>query len=67
MPHTGRPILRETKCRKMILILCPFGHVLGGMPAKDWAGSWLEAKATDPNWQMECHGTLPTDKHEPKG
>lgn len=56
-PHTGRPILRPDK--RGMLVLCPLGHVVTFQPAKEWAGSWLEAKASDPAWTVSCNGTLP--------
>lgn len=57
--HEGRPVLRETRDRSMMLVLCPYGHVIHGLPMREWAGSWLEAKANDPTWRVRCHGTLP--------
>lgn len=55
--HEGRPIIRQ--CGDTIGILCPYGHVYSSMPAKDWAGSWLEVKASDTNWTVKCDGALP--------
>lgn len=28
----------------------------------EWAGSWLEAKATDPRWTVRCEGALGRDE-----
>lgn len=56
--HTGRPIIRPTSWGS-VMVLCPFGHVIHSMPQRDWAGSWLEANATDPKWTVTCDGTLP--------
>jgi hypothetical protein len=58
MSHKGRPQLRETSDGSMVLVLCPLGHVVTGQQNKDWAGSWLEARATDPDWVVECDGTV---------
>ena len=58
--HNGRLILREVgKGRTRVIgVLCPLGHVVTSMPARDWAGSWLEAKAGDPSWTVTCEGAL---------
>jgi hypothetical protein len=59
--HEGRPIIRESKDCKRVLVLCPYGHLLHAIDMKDWAGSLLEARATDPNWTKRCYGTLPKE------
>jgi hypothetical protein len=59
--HTGRPIIREIgKGRqRMVIVLCPYGHVVTGQPMSSWAGGWLEAKASEPTWTVQCDGTVP--------
>ena len=54
--HEGRPIFRPRK--DGMLVLCPAGHVYTFQPKKNWAGSWLEAKASDPNWVVRCYGKM---------
>lgn len=54
--HSGRPIIRSTKDH--VLVLCPLGHVVYGMPADQWGGSLIEAKAGDPAWRIECDGAI---------
>jgi hypothetical protein len=56
-PHITGPIGRGRAA--IIGVLCPYGHVVTSMPAKEWAGSWLEAKAGDPAWIVRCDGELP--------
>lgn len=56
--HEGRPVIRDG--REHIIALCPFGHLLHTMPKREWAGSWLEGVASDPNWRMKCYGAMPT-------
>lgn len=56
--HEGRPMIRSTKWGG-IMVLCPYGHVYTCMDRKDWAGSWLEAKAGDPDWTVRCYGAVP--------
>lgn len=62
--HEGRPWISECgKGRdKMIVMHCPYGHVAGGIPATDFAGSMFEANAADPNFTVRCYGTLPPRK-----
>jgi len=60
--HEGRPIIRNSPDNKTVVVLCPYGHLFTTLPMRDWAGSWLEAKAGDPNWHVKCCGTLP-DRH----
>ena len=55
--HEGHPVLRHSP--EGTLVLCPFGHVIMFQPVKNWTGSWLEAKATDPNWRVRCYGAIP--------
>jgi len=55
--HEGRPILRDVK--RGVLVLCPVGHVYTFQPSGNWAGSWLEAKASDPSWTVRCDGSMP--------
>jgi hypothetical protein len=55
--HTGRPVLRE-RSDGGVLVLCPHGHVVHSMKPADWAGSWLEAKVSDPDWIVECDGVI---------
>lgn len=56
--HEGRPILSISKCRRYVFVKCPYGHAYHCMPMKEWAGSWLEAKASDPRWIVRCDGTI---------
>ena len=56
--HEGRPIVRNSPEGKRVVVLCPYGHYHTSIEMKDWAGSWLEAKASDPNWTIKCHGTI---------
>ena len=58
--HEGRPIIRECGrgAARIIGVLCPYGHVYTSIPAREWAGSWLEAKAGDPEWTVRCDGTI---------
>ncbi|HLJ15700.1 MAG TPA: hypothetical protein VKV15_14465 [Bryobacteraceae bacterium] len=58
--HEGRPIIRSAANGDTI-VLCPYGRYYTRQSRKDWAGSWLEAKASDPNRVVRCHGTLPED------
>jgi len=55
--HEGRPIIRQH--HGMTFVLCPYGHVYTAQPFKNWAGSWLEAKASDPAWTVRCEGSVP--------
>ena len=57
--HEGRPIVRDSADKKTVIVLCPYGHLIHTMPMKEWAGSWLEAKASDPEWTQKCYGALP--------
>ena len=57
--HEGRPILRESPDGRTVVVLCPVGHLYHTLPIKEWAGSWLEAKAGDPTWIVRCYGTMP--------
>lgn len=53
----GRVIVRHSK--KMVLVLCPRGHVLTGTTdMKSFAGSMLEAMCADPDWRARCDGTV---------
>lgn len=54
MAHSGRPVLRQNSTH--VLVLCPLGHLIRGMPVAQWAGSLLEAMASDPSWSVECDG-----------
>jgi hypothetical protein len=56
--HEGRPIVRKMGKYPYISVVCPYGHSLHAMPMKEWAGSWLEAKATDPTWTVTCFGAI---------
>ena len=57
--HEGRPIIRNSKDGKHVLVLCPFGHLYTSLPMSEWAGSWLEAKANDHDWRVKCNGAMP--------
>lgn len=59
--HEGRPIIRTSSDHRHVTILCPVGHVHTSMPLKEWAGSWLEAKASDKTWTVKCRGALPAE------
>ena len=54
--HKGKPIIETIG--KVVVLLCPYRHLLDSMPIKEWAGSGAEA-----NWphiqEVECYGTLP--------
>lgn len=56
--HEGRPIVHSHA--RGVYFLCPVGHSLTFIRMKDWAGSYLEAKVSDPAWRVRCYGTLPT-------
>lgn len=60
--HEGRPIVRSDKHSRHVVVLCPLGHYYTSLPMKEWAGSWLEAKATDPRWTVRCEGALGRDE-----
>lgn len=55
--HTGRPVIRQIGT-KLIAVLCPYGHVIHAIQARDWAGSWLESRASDMSWTVDCDGAL---------
>lgn len=59
MSHTGRPLLRTNATHT--LVLCPYGHLVCGQRRSDWAGSWLQARAADPTWTVECDGAVIRD------
>lgn len=56
--HSGRPQLRVHGDGSGT-VLCPLGHVVGGWRSGEFGGSWLEARASDPSWAVECVGTVP--------
>jgi hypothetical protein len=56
-PHTGRPQVRRGPQRR-VTVLCPFGHLVWSIAPGDWAGSWYQARLTDPAFTVTCHGSL---------
>jgi len=60
--HEGRPVIRTSTDKKSVIVLCPYGHLHTSLPMKEWAGSWLEARASDQSWTVRCYGALPKPK-----
>lgn len=40
--------------RGRVYVTCPRGHNMGSAKTTEWAGSWLEARAGDPNGCSAC-------------
>ena len=64
--HHGRPIIEPRRDGKRIYVFCPFRHLLYAIPANEWAGSFMEAKASDSHYTVRCYGTLPDDIRIPE-
>ena len=62
--HTGRPTVRISKDGKVVYMLCPVGHFVTSIEMKNYAGSWFEANAGDPNYEVSCNGTMPSPSND---
>lgn len=58
MSHGGRPIIRPTSYGR-VLVLCPVGHLVQSIGARDWDGSAIEARCGDPDYMVTCDGAVP--------
>ena len=56
--HEGTTHYTRTTDGKMMLELCPFGHLISGTRIEDFAGSWAEVNASNPR-TVRCYGTMP--------
>ena len=54
--HKGKPIIEITP--KGVLILCPLRHYYAFVPNKEWPGSRMQSKVSDPAFLISCDRTI---------
>ncbi|MFD1145909.1 hypothetical protein [Saccharothrix hoggarensis] len=57
--HRGRISARPAKSGR-IMVLCPVGHLVASMGAREWAGSLWESRV-GAGFEVTCEGAMPDD------